>query len=532
MKYTFTLITTILIAFISNAQNHHINQIFNWDDPAIVGSTWFNNAYNEVWGVTINGSEFAIIGSTDGTHIFDVTDENNIAEVDFLSNNFTGGGVIHRDYHDYNGYLYVVCDEGGVSTLQIFDITSWPSPATEVYNSNSLFTRSHNIFIDTATAKLYVCSHSSSSGFDPMVVYSLADPANPTHMVTYTDPGHVHDVYVRNDTAYCNNGNDGFAIVKFNDSNYEVLGTLTSYPESGYNHSGWLSDDGQYYVMCDETWGTRMKLLDVSDPTDIQVVSLFGPQTNAASIVHNVIIEDNYVFASHYFEGLQIYDISDPVYPVNVGSFDTHPQDPINGMYEGAWGVYPTFESEKIIVGDMQSGLFVFDVSLQPVADFTYQVVDGEIILEDNSNWNPVNFYWSVDGNSAGFQSTANSGPLANGIYTVCLEVGNQQGTSQTCQDVQVLNVVSTLNFESFDAINIVLQENDMLNINYFLGESANVNYSIFSLDGKMMYNTVATENKGNVVKTFSLKSLKSSGIFIVTLQTENAKFSQKIFVE
>ncbi len=36
----------------------------------------------------------------------------------------TGVGVIHRDYHDFDGYLYIVCDEGSSSTLQIVDITN------------------------------------------------------------------------------------------------------------------------------------------------------------------------------------------------------------------------------------------------------------------------------------------------------------------------------------------------------------------------------------------------------------------------
>ena len=61
-----------------------------------------------------------------------------------------GGGVIHRDYHDFSGYLYIVCDEGSSSTLQIIDITNLPNSVNTVYDSDILFTRAHNIFIDTA----------------------------------------------------------------------------------------------------------------------------------------------------------------------------------------------------------------------------------------------------------------------------------------------------------------------------------------------------------------------------------------------
>jgi len=199
-KRILTITAAILCIFFSitincNAQfQDNINEIFNWQEDSIVGSNFFDNAYNEIWGVHINDRDFAIIGHTEGTSIFDVTDKENITFVDFFSSWVTGGTVIHRDYHDYNGYLYVVCDEGP-SSLQIIDLNDLPNSVTEVYNSDELFVRSHNIFIDTATAKLYVCSHNTATnGFQPMAVYSLSEPTNPVLLNTYTEPGHVHDV--------------------------------------------------------------------------------------------------------------------------------------------------------------------------------------------------------------------------------------------------------------------------------------------------------------------------------------------------
>ena len=119
------------------------------------------------------------------------------SQVAYVAGAYQGGGVIHRDYHDFQGYLYVVCDEGSSSTLQIIDISTLPDSVTTVYDSNALFTKSHNIFIDTATAKLYACASNSA-----MDIYSLIDPIDPTLIYSYNAVGHVHDAYVRNDTAY------------------------------------------------------------------------------------------------------------------------------------------------------------------------------------------------------------------------------------------------------------------------------------------------------------------------------------------
>jgi hypothetical protein len=54
-----------------------------------------------------------------------------------------------------------------------------------------------------------------------------------------------HDLYVRNDTLYVNHGVSGLRIYDYTDhQSLAVIGTLISYLHSGYNHSGWLSEQG------------------------------------------------------------------------------------------------------------------------------------------------------------------------------------------------------------------------------------------------------------------------------------------------
>jgi hypothetical protein len=42
-----------------------------WDDPELIGSNSYDNTYNEVFGFSIRGLEYGVIGSTAGTHIID-----------------------------------------------------------------------------------------------------------------------------------------------------------------------------------------------------------------------------------------------------------------------------------------------------------------------------------------------------------------------------------------------------------------------------------------------------------------------------
>ena len=357
MKKIILLLSISFLTISSNAQQT-ANLLFNWQDTSLVGSWSYDNTYNECWGMVVNDREIAIIGSTAGTHFFDVTDPANSSEVAFVAGAYTGGGVIHRDYHDYDGYLYVVCDEGSSSTLQIIDVSALPDSVNTVYDSNALLTRSHNIYIDTTSAKMYSCGTNGT-----MQVYSLNSPKNPILIYSYNIS--VHDAYIINDIAYLNCGSNGLIIEDFTmvdtiGDQPTQLASFTSYPDAGYNHSGWLNENKTIYAMLDENHGYDVKLLDVSDLTNISVLSNFNSGVDPQSMAHNGIIKGNLLFISYYHDGLRVFDISDPSNPVQTWEYDTYAPNS-HASYKGAWGVYPNLPSENIIVSDMQTGLYLFE---------------------------------------------------------------------------------------------------------------------------------------------------------------------------
>ena len=174
MKKYILFLSITLITFSSNAQQT-ATLLYHWQDSELVGSALYENVYNECWGFEINSHEIAVIGTTAGTHFFDITNPETATEVAFVEGAYTGSGVVHRDYHDFEGYLYAVCGEGNTSTLQIIDISNLPDSVSTVYDSNELLTNSHNIYIDTTSAKMYSCGYPNSG----LQVYSLNSPQNP-----------------------------------------------------------------------------------------------------------------------------------------------------------------------------------------------------------------------------------------------------------------------------------------------------------------------------------------------------------------
>jgi len=365
MQYS-TLLLLLLTTTLTAQSPQEATLLGRWSDSALQGSSAYNNTYNEVWGVARNGKEYAIIGSTAGTHFIEVTETGTLEESFFIPGKVSSPQIIHRDYHTYGNYLYAVADEGN-STLQIMDLSALPDTLTVVYDSDAVLRRAHNIFIDELNARLYAFSVTGSFGYAAMAIYDISEPLNPLPLATHRYFGsfsvsHFHDGFVRDNIAFLNAGTSGFAIVDFTDATSPVLlDLLTDYPEKGYNHSGWLSEDCRYFVMADETWGSDLKMLDVQNFGDAEVVATFNAGSqHPNSIPHNQIIACDYLYVSYYYDGLQVFDISEPRKPKRVLYYDTSEEN-YDRTYEGAWGVYPFLPSGKILVSDMQEGLFVLE---------------------------------------------------------------------------------------------------------------------------------------------------------------------------
>jgi choice-of-anchor B domain-containing protein len=351
----------LLAPYFSWAQDYqNVELIGHWDKEGLPINIR-DARFTEVFGFVMNGEEYGVIGSTLGTHIIHIPQNptEDLTEASYIPGPQQGVNVIHRDYDVWQNYLYAV-GEQGQPRLQIIDLSYLPDSTHMVYDSDSLITNAHNFRIDQTTGKAYVCG---SSGI-PMIILDLVqDPENPVKLLDYFDVGYVHDAFIRNDTAWLNCASQGLWVVDFADVNAPlVLGNLTDYPDQGYNHSGWVNTNASLYAFADETEGMRMKLCDITDLSDIQVTDLFNSEGASNAIPHNLMIIGDLVYVSHYFDGLQIFNISDPFNVERVAWYDTSVGEDI--CCWGAWGVYPFLPSRKILISDRQNGFYVFRLDL------------------------------------------------------------------------------------------------------------------------------------------------------------------------
>ena len=224
-----------------------------------------------------------------------------------------------------------------------------------------------------------------------------------------------------------------------------------------YNHSTALSEDGRTLFMCEEVpSGRPVYALDVSDLHNIVAVNNFTSNLDATP--HNPYFLRNYLFVAYYMDGLQVFDVSNPLNVTVAGYIDTYPDNIGYGppAYRGAWGAWPFLPSGHVLVSDMQRGLFVVDAdSLLRVAPVsgpgmfvfpnparelltigftnrpgltysTIQVLDvtGRLVMEKK-----------VTGLGLNKEETISIGALASGIYIV-------QATADTGEEIGTVKFV------------------------------------------------------------------------------------------
>lgn len=350
-------LTCTLSTFSQDSLN--MTRLASWDDDTlpIASPNNLKVQYSGCWGLAVNNHEYAILGGARHVLVFDITTPTQpklVGKYEGKSN------TVWREFKSYKNRIYGVSD-GTTEGLMILDFNSAPDTIVQTYFSNELFNNAHTITLDTSSGRIYL---NGSSIANSLVLDISQNPDKPTILAANAlTGGYIHDSYVRNDTLYASHGYGGYYIYDY--TNVSSPTTLASLPSTGgYHHNNWLSVDGRYSFATEEIpSGRPILVIDVQDigNANLEIANSFLegllPAGTYNAIPHNVYIKDQLLFDSQYEDGLIVYDISNPLAPVRIGYYDTHPQNTIYNTYYGCWGNYPWLPSGTIIAGDMQNGL-------------------------------------------------------------------------------------------------------------------------------------------------------------------------------
>ncbi|MCY3837308.1 MAG: choice-of-anchor B family protein [Gammaproteobacteria bacterium] len=344
----------------------------------------------DVWGfVDLNTQrEYALLGMMNGLAVVDVTDPTAPFEVGTVPGALSGWRDVKvTQRYDvaedrWNTYAYVSTEYGG--RLVVVDLTGLPNHVRLARRSD---TSAHNVYVSNVDYTTGVPLDESRA---PPVLQVLGSPINSgaarsfdvrdplsARQVAATGGGYSHDatsMLVDDDrAAACKAKMDVCEVLlDFNETDIEIwdyseqrapeLLSSTTYDNAGYVHSGWWSEDGRFLFVHDEfdernaDLNTTVRVFDLADLQNPELVHIWTGPT--AAIDHNGYVRGNRYYMSTYSRGLTVLDITDPLEPVEVGLFDTHPASD-DKYYGGAWGVYPFLPGGSVLISDIRGGLYV-----------------------------------------------------------------------------------------------------------------------------------------------------------------------------
>ena len=435
------------------AQPKNITLLDNWQDTSLISNS-SQVRYSGLWTFVESDEEYAVIGTTEGASFLKLSENDNILFIDAVEARYPSAQAITREYRRYKNYVYAIGDEGDAS-LQIIDISYLPDSVVLVNDiQDERVGKAHTIHIDSTNALLYLCSvtpiiNGQAQGLIPIRVFSLENPLEPLLLWEgFEDLAEVHDMELRDQIAILNCGFEGIRVYDFSNPMAPIyISNLEFYQNQGYNHQGSLSPDKSTYVFADETPGTRIKKCAVSPNYDLQIQHNFGvPDIPYLKTPHNIYITNNLAYVAYYNDGLKIYDLrANP--PEEIAAYDTHIDLPGNtfSMW-GAWGIDADLPSNRVVVSDRISGLYLFDFerelfestpTSQELQAYPNPIESGSKMLVRLPERSPSSFSLkviSVNGATV-YQSEIHgqtyivfSLPLAAGYYTIELSLPNSFG--------------------------------------------------------------------------------------------------------
>lgn len=399
MKKSLLSLFLFISVFVANSFGQYNVQL-------IGKKTYTGQNLSGSWGYndTINNKEYALVGTTKGLSIVDITTPTTPVEVKF----FSGSQGLWREVQTWKHYAYITQDDNSNTTSEgvlIYDLNQLPAGKADTFKGttvNDFIIRNHSLYIDEKGFLYLNGGDVLVNGIhtNGVVIYDLKpNPMKPTY-VGFTQNlfgtgavNYVHDCYVRNDTMYqAHIYNNRFTVWDVRDRANPIKIQDFATPYSTI-HNMWLSNDSKTLFVSHEEFGFPAEAYDISDLNNIRQLCEFRVLLNNQEILHNIHVKDDYIIASYYSDGLAIFDASDPTNVITVGYYDTQPTS--TQTENGVWGAYGFYKSGLITLSDMIRGLHVVQPTykraariqgtvsdtntLNPIAGATFSFVDTAI---------------------------------------------------------------------------------------------------------------------------------------------------------
>ncbi len=486
----------LCLPFLVKAQtNFNLTQVANLSYPVDLSNIWGYTAPNGM------GTEYALVGTFDGTSIVSLANPASPVEVAFID----GSNSIWRELKVWNNYCYVVADNTRDGIL-IIDLANLPNSTTHQFykplltvngQTDTLIT-GHTLYVEGDY--LYVSGSNLNSG--GVLIFDIAaNPTAPVYLGTASNNEYAHDCYVRGDTLWTADIYAGnFSVYNVSDKTNPIF--LANHPTpNNFTHNIWISGDGRTLFTTDEVRDAYVGAYDVSDLSNIVELDRYRSRGTATVgvIPHNVHVLNDFVVTSYYTDGVIVLDGSRPQNMIEVARFDTY--NGTNVGFFGDWGVYPYFSSGLMIISDMNTGLHILQPNYQRACWLEGVISEqgtGNLIFNASVQIQSNNINESTD-----LQGEYRTGTGVAGVYNVLISKAGYQSFATTAQlvsgQVTILNasLVPLAPF-TYNAQVLELNNNNPIANAEILLESANGLYQFSTqsdANGNFSINNFYSEN-------------------------------------
>ncbi|MCA8951738.1 MAG: hypothetical protein KDE27_19675 [Planctomycetes bacterium] len=327
------LSSLVLLGLVATASGQGVNCTLLGTFPP-----YSNDPFVGLWGYAApNGDEYALIGTTAGTIVVDVSNPTNPIQRKWLPWGFAST----RDIRTYSHFAYVVT--GANAGFQILDLGDPGNPVALGVFGATHSSSARNVCVDVAAGRLYLVGCDTGT-----LVYDLTqNPANPTFL-GYALPGgnvnYVNDLCVQNGYAYgAMLATNMLRIVDASAPLPWIALSNTSMPAA---YTCWPNAAGTLCVATSGINGGGVRLFDISNKSSPQPLGQFSP--NLSSRPSDAYLVGGFCHAIWDNLGYRCLDVRNPNNPVEVASFNT-----------SSSACHPLLPSGNVLVAARLAGLDV-----------------------------------------------------------------------------------------------------------------------------------------------------------------------------
>ena len=386
MKAIPNISATIIFALVLSS----ITDVFAQSMPINVGHAVRSNVTSQ--GVAVSGNYLYVADYRDGLSIYDITSITNPILVGNTTTNY--GGYARRVVVSGN-YAYVANDVDG---LRIYDISSPTNPVC-VGHMNDLYNADGSPAFNGADAWDIVISGNYAylaNGGDGLRIYDISNPTAPAHAghKNFNNNGqYACGIAISGSFAFLADYAGLSTYVILDPANPQYVGTTNCNLNGGYAFSVTIS--GHYAYVANE--GDGMRIFDLSNPlmpVDVGHINN-GGTSNGTVAASYVAVSGKYAYLANNTDGVRVYDVSDPANPVNVavatnvfGAYSKHVA--ISGNYAF---VANSFDGVRIdFLGNPPSPLFSVKSTSTNTVVLSWPTLNAFFEVQQNSDLETTNW--------------------------------------------------------------------------------------------------------------------------------------------